>query len=131
MRYPTYYLLVIYAIALDKIEKELDCLIGILNTGLNDMNNMEHVRIYHPAPSMNNNITYRKYSHHVRSIWNNMSQYVRHVDPYGAYRSNRSNRYIWTNMSNMSNKIKLDKDMFFYENIEHPAPICLKVTEEK
>lgn len=67
----------------------------------------------------------------MRSIWEYISHILRHVSNMDQYRSNRSNRYIWTNMSNMSNKIKLDKDMFFYENIEHPAPICLKVTEEK
>lgn len=96
-----------------------------------DMFHVKHVYPIIPAPSMNYNYLYIKYSQHMRSIWEYISHILRHVSNMDQYRSNRSNRCIWTNMSNMSNKIKLDKDMFFYKNIEHPAPICLKVTEEK
>lgn len=85
------------------------------------MFHMEQCIYIIPAPSMNKNISYRKYSHNMDTY---NVQYVR-------YTSNRLIRSIWTNMDKLSNMIKLNKDKFFYINLENPAPTCQKLRMEK
>ena len=78
-------------------------------------------KIYHPAPSMNKNISNIKYSHNMDTY---NVQYVR----YTPYKTNMDNM---SNMSKLSKYVKINKDKFFYINLENPAPTCQKLGMEK
>jgi len=81
-----------------------------------------------PAPSICLNISYKKYSHNMRSY---MSHILRYIDPYRVYRSNRFNIDPYrSNRLNRSNMIKMN-DRFFLNVLEHPAPFDQNRTEEK